>query len=198
MSKQNLKKLSAAGVLVTLGIIFGDIGTSPLYVLKSIVGDRPVTEELIYGGLSCVFWTLTLQTTFKYIILTLQADNHGEGGIFSLYALIKRFGKRLYLPAMIGAGTMIADGIITPPISVTSAIEGLESINPGIPVLPIVITILTLLFFFQQFGTKIVGSSFGPIMLVWFAMLTLLGVREIAILPSILKALSPHYAVDLL
>ncbi len=166
MTQQNLKKLSAAGVLITLGIIFGDIGTSPLYVLKSIVGERPVTEELIYGGLSCVFWTLTLQTTFKYIILTLQADNHGEGGIFSLYALVKRFGKKLYLPAMIGAGTMIADGIITPPISVSSAIEGLQAVNPGIPVIPIVLIIITLLFFFQQFGTKVVGSSFGPIMLV--------------------------------
>src|ERR1051325_8971286 len=198
MGNQNLKKLTAAGVLITLGIIFGDIGTSPLYVLRSVVGERPVTDELIYGGLSCVFWTLTLQTTFKYIILTLQADNHGEGGIFSLYALVKRFGKKLYLPAMIGAGTMIADGIITPPISVSSAIEGLETVDPGIPVLPIVIIILTLLFFFQQFGTKIVGSSFGPIMLVWFTMLTILGVREIAILPGILKAVSPHYAIDLL
>jgi len=198
MSTQNLKKLSAAGVLITLGIIFGDIGTSPLYVLKSIVGDRPVPEELIYGGLSCVFWTLTLQTTFKYIILTLQADNHGEGGVFSLYALIRRFGKNLYLPAMIGAGTMIADGIITPPISVSSAIEGLETVDPGIPVLPIVLIIITLLFFFQQFGTKVVGSSFGPIMLVWFTMLTILGLREIMVLPGILKALSPHYAFDLL
>jgi KUP system potassium uptake protein len=198
MSTQNLKKLSAAGVLITLGIIFGDIGTSPLYVLKSIVGDRPVSEELIYGGLSCIFWTLTLQTTFKYIILTLQADNHGEGGVFSLYALVKRFGKNLYLPAMIGAGTMIADGIITPPISVSSAIEGLETVDPGIPVLPIVLVIITLLFFFQQFGTKVVGSAFGPIMLVWFMMLTILGLREILVLPGILKAVSPHYAIDLL
>jgi KUP system potassium uptake protein len=198
MSKQNLKQLSAAGVLITLGIIFGDIGTSPLYVLKSIVGDRPITEELIYGGLSCIFWTLTLQTTFKYIILTLQADNHGEGGIFSLYALVKRFGRKLYLPAMIGAGTMIADGIITPPISVSSAIEGLDAVHPGIPVLPIVLVIITLLFFFQQFGTRIVGSSFGPIMLAWFVMLSLLGIREIAILPGILKAFNPQYAIDLL
>jgi KUP system potassium uptake protein len=198
MTKQNLKKFTAAGALVTLGIIFGDIGTSPLYVLKSIVGDRPISEELIFGGLSCVFWTLTLQTTFKYIIITLQADNHGEGGIFSLYTLVKRFGKRLFLPAMIGAGTMIADGIITPPISVTSAIEGLEVIDPGIPVIPIVLAILTGLFFFQQFGTRMVGSSFGPIMVVWFAMLTVLGLREIIVMPSILKALNPVYAYDLL
>src|SRR6185295_18597227 len=118
-------KLSAAGVLITLGIIFGDIGTSPLYVLKSIVGDRVVTTQLIFGGISCVFWTLTLQTTFKYVILTLQADNHGEGGIFSLFALVRRYRRWLYLPAIIGAGTLLADGIITPPISVSSAVEGL-------------------------------------------------------------------------
>ncbi len=194
----DLKKLSAAGVLITLGIIFGDIGTSPLYVLKAIVGDRPITEELIFGGISCIFWTLTLQTTFKYIILTLQADNHGEGGIFSLYALVRRYGKTLYLPAIIGAGTLLADGIITPPISVSSAIEGLKIVNPAIPVLPIVIVILTLLFFFQQFGTKIVGSSFGPIMLIWFTMLATLGLMQITQFPSILKAFSPVYGFQLL
>jgi len=195
---QNLNKVSAAGVLVTLGIIFGDIGTSPLYVLEAIVGRREVTTELVYGGLSCVFWTLTLQTTFKYIILTLQADNHGEGGIFSLYSLVRRYGKKLFLPAMIGAGTMIADGIITPPISVASAIEGLETVNPAIPVLPIVLIILTGLFFFQQFGTKTVGSSFGPIMAIWFAMLTVLGLREIIYFPEVMKAFNPVYAYNLL
>ena len=197
-SSPHLKKLSAAGVLVTLGIIFGDIGTSPLYVLKAIVGERPITEALIFGGISCIFWTLTLQTTFKYIILTLQADNHGEGGIFSLYALVRRYGKALYLPAIIGAGTLLADGIITPPISVASAIEGLRLVNPDIPVLPIVITILTLLFFFQQFGTKIVGSSFGPIMLIWFSMLATLGLLQIIQFPTILQALNPMYGYNLL
>lgn len=194
----HLKKLSAAGVLVTLGIIFGDIGTSPLYVLKAIVGDRPITEELIFGGISCIFWTLTLQTTFKYIILTLQADNHGEGGIFSLYALVKRYGKKLYLPAMIGAGALLADGIITPPISVSSAIEGLKIINPTIPVLPIVLVILSLLFSFQRFGTKIVGAAFGPIMLVWFTMLAVLGIHQIIFFPAIFKALNPMYGIHLL
>ncbi len=198
MATQNLKKLSAAGVLVTLGIIFGDIGTSPLYVLRSVVGDRTITEELIFGGISCIFWTLTLQTTFKYIVLTLQADNHGEGGIFSLYALVRRYGKKLYLPAMIGAGTMLADGIITPPISVASAIEGLQVVDNAIPVIPIVIGILTLLFFFQQFGTKVVGASFGPIMMVWFAMLAVLGLNQIIQLPAIIKSLNPVYAFNLL
>ena len=198
MATQNLKKLSTAGVLVTLGIIFGDIGTSPLYVLRSVVGDRPISEDLIFGGISCIFWTLTLQTTFKYIVLTLQADNHGEGGIFSLYALVRRFGKNLYLPAMIGAGTMLADGIITPPISVASAIEGLQVVDNAIPVIPIVLTIIALLFFFQQFGTKIVGASFGPIMAVWFMMLAVLGLNQIFTFPSILASLNPVYAFNLL
>jgi KUP system potassium uptake protein len=198
MSDSIHKKLSAAGVLVTLGIIFGDIGTSPLYVLKEVVGDRPITEQLVFGGLSLVFWTLTLQTTFKYIWLTLQADNHGEGGIFSLYTLVRRYKKWLYFPAFIGAGALLADGIITPPISVSSAIEGLKLIVPDIPVIPIVIIIITAIFAFQRFGTKIIGGLFGPIMLVWFLMLAVLGVSQISSFPQVLKAFSPHYAIDFL
>lgn len=198
MSESIHKKLSAAGVLVTLGIIFGDIGTSPLYVLKAIVGDRPITEQLVFGGLSLVFWTLTLQTTFKYIWLTLQADNHGEGGIFSLYTLVRRYKKWLYFPAFVGAGALLADGIITPPISVSSAIEGLKLIVPNIPVIPIVVIIITGIFAFQRFGTKIVGGMFGPIMLVWFLMLAVLGVSQIMVFPSVFKAFSPHYAIDFL
>src|SRR5450432_3276059 len=202
----HLKKVTAAGLLVALGIIFGDIGTSPLYVFKAIIGDRPITNQLVYGAISCVFWTLTLQTTFKYIILTLQADNKGEGGIFSLFALVKRFGKKAYIPAIIGAGTLLADGIITPPISVASAVEGLNGvhglenlISPGNTLtVGIIIGIISLLFFFQQFGTKIVGSSFGPIMLVWFVMLAILGFNQIYHYPSILRALNPTYAFDLL
>ncbi len=197
-SHHHHQKLTTAGILVTLGIIFGDIGTSPLYVIKAIIGEREITEELIFGGLSCVFWTLTLQTTFKYIILTLQADNHGEGGIFSLYALVRRYGKWLYFPAFVGAGALLGDGIITPPISVTSAIEGLKLVSPDIPVIPIVIVILTALFAYQRFGTKVVGSSFGSIMLVWFSMLVVLGIHQILLFPSILKAFNPIYAIDLL
>src|SRR5450755_91139 len=201
-----LKKVTAAGLLITLGIIFGDIGTSPLYVFKSIIGDRPITEDLVYGGISCVFWTLTLQTTFKYIVLTLEADNKGEGGIFSLYALVKRFGKKAYIPAIIGAATLLADGIITPPISVASAIEGLGGVhgmeNAIIPgnnlTVGIVIAIISLLFFFQRFGTKIIGSSFGPIMLIWFSMIFVLGLIPILHNPAILASLSPHYAIELL
>ena len=202
----SLQKISFAGLLVTLGIIYGDIGTSPLYVFRSIIGERQITETLVYGGISCVIWTLTLQTTFKYVFLTLQADNRGEGGIFSLYALVRRYAKWLYIPAIIGAATLLADGIITPPISVSSAIEGLggikgleKTIVPGNNLtVGIVIGIISLLFFFQRFGTKVVGFAFGPIMLVWFSMIMILGAIQISHSPSILKAFNPYYAYDLL
>ena len=191
---------------MALGIIYGDIGTSPLYVLSSIIGKREITEQLVYGGISCVFWTLTLQTTFKYILLTLQADNRGEGGIFSLFALVRRYRKWLYLPAIIGAGTLLADGIITPPISVASAIEGLNGvrgleniISPGNALtVGIIIGIISLLFFFQQFGTNVIGSSFGPIMFIWFLMLAILGLSQVMHYPFILNAINPVYAYDLL
>ena len=196
MSTQH--KLSTAGLLVTLGIIYGDIGTSPLYVMKSIVGDKPISEMLIYGGISCVFWTLTIQTTIKYIWMTLRADNKGEGGIFSLFSLVKRRGKWLFWPAMIGAATLLCDGIITPPISVASAVEGLKVFDEGIPVLPIVLVILTGLFTIQRYGTKLVGVAFGPIMLIWFSMLAVLGTYNALLHPEIFNALHPKYAYDLL
>ena len=195
------RTITAAGLLVTLGIIFGDIGTSPLYVFKSILGDRPISELLVYGGVSAVFWTLTLQTSIKYILLTLEADNHGEGGIFSLYSLVRRRGKWLLWPAIIGAGTLLADGIITPPISVSSAIEGLRIIDPGLTegtIITIVLVIITLLFGFQQFGTKVVGASFGPIMFVWFSTIGTLGFVQILHHPAILHALNPMWAIKLL
>lgn len=205
MSKQ-IDKVSLAGLLIALGIIYGDIGTSPLYVLKSIIGNRPITDELIYGGLSCILWTLTLQTTFKYILLTLQADNRGEGGIFSLFALVHRYRHWLFLPAIIGAGTLLADGIITPPISVSSAVEGLSGVSglekiivPGNSlVVTIIIAIISVLFFFQQFGTRVVGSAFGPIMLIWFTMIGVLGVNQVMHHPQILKAINPMYGYNLL
>jgi len=205
LSKQ-IDKVSLAGLLVALGIIYGDIGTSPLYVLKSIIGNRPVTDELVYGGLSCILWTLTLQTTFKYILLTLQADNRGEGGIFSLFALVRRYRYWLFLPAIIGAGTLLADGIITPPISVSSAVEGLSGVSglekiivPGNNlVVTIILVIISVLFFFQQFGTKVVGSAFGPIMLIWFTMIGVLGINQVMHYPQILKAINPMYGYNLL
>jgi KUP system potassium uptake protein len=190
-------KVTAAGLLVTLGIIYGDIGTSPLYVLKSIVGSNPINSETVLGGLSCIFWTLTLQTTIKYVLLTLRADNNGEGGIFALYTLVRRTKRKwLLLPAIVGGATLLADGIITPPISVSSAIEGLRVFNPGINTVPIVIGILAALFFIQQFGTKVVGRFFGPMMLIWFGMLAILGVSMIVTDFTILKALNPWYAYN--
>lgn len=191
-------RITMASLLVALGIIYGDIGTSPLYVLKAIVGDKPIDEMLIYGGVSCIFWTLVLQTTVKYIIITLMADNQGEGGVFSLYALVKRYGKGLVIPTILGATTLLADGIITPPISVASAVEGLELVVPDLPTVPIVIVILSLLFFFQRFGTQRVGFAFGPIMLVWFTMLFTLGFIAVLRYPEILKSLNPYYAYQLL
>jgi len=199
MKNPAIQKISAASLLVALGIIYGDIGTSPLYVMKAIIGDRPISELLVYGGISCVFWTLTFQTTFKYIFLTLSADNHGEGGVFSLYALVKRFGKgKLVIPTILGATTLLADGIITPPISVASAVEGLEVLIPDLPTIPIVIAILSGIFFFQRFGTQKIGSFFGPAMVIWFSMILVLGLSQIVHHPEILKALNPIYAYNLL
>lgn len=193
-------KVTAASLLIALGIIYGDIGTSPLYVLKAIIGDRTIDETLVYGGISCIFWTLVLQTTVKYIWLTLKADNEGEGGIFSLYALVRRYGKWLVIPTILGATTLLADGIITPPISVASAVEGLTLVNglEHIPTVTIVIVILSLLFFFQRFGTQKVGIAFGPIMVIWFSMLFILGLSQLIHHPQVLKALNPYYAYELL
>ena len=196
-------KASAAGLLIALGIIFGDIGTSPLYVLNAIMNGKTVSEELIAGALSCIIWTLTLQTTIKYVILTLRADNKGEGGIFSLFALVRRRKKWLVIPAMAGGAALLADGMITPPISVTSAIEGLKQV-PALAhisqwtVVYIVIGILTVLFFIQQFGTAFIGRFFGPVMLVWFVMLATLGVVQLFNYLPVLKAFNPYYAYNLL
>lgn len=192
-------RITIASLLIALGIIYGDIGTSPLYVLKAIVGDSRINETLVIGGVSCVLWTLTLQTTIKYVIFTLRADNKGEGGIFALYALLRRLNKKwLLVPAIIGGSTLLADGLITPPISVASAIEGLRVINPEIKTIPIVVGILFTLFAIQQFGTNFIGRFFGPVMLAWFVMLACLGLTGIFCNAAILKAINPYYAYDLL
>lgn len=201
MSAHN--RVSAAGLLIALGIIFGDIGTSPLYVLNAITNGKTITEELIIGSLSLIIWTLTLQTTIKYVILTLRADNKGEGGVFSLYALVRRRRKWLVIPAMFGGAALLADGMITPPISVTSAIEGLKQV-PALhdisqwTVIWIVIGILSLLFFVQQFGTAFIGRFFGPIMTIWFVMLAVLGFSQLIQDVSIFKAFNPYYGIKLL
>lgn len=199
-------KITVASLLVALGIIYGDIGTSPLYVLKAIIGIKEITELLVYGAVSCIFWTLVVQTSVKYIWLTLQADNHGEGGIFSLYALVKRFGKGLTIVAILGATTLLADGIITPPISVASAVEGLANVKglensfsaASVTTIVLVIVILSMLFFFQRFGTSKVGKAFGPIMVIWFIMLAVLGVIQVIRHPSVIEAINPIYAYHLL
>jgi KUP system potassium uptake protein len=178
---KNLHKLSFAGLLISLGIVYGDIGTSPLYVFKAIVGEHVITEGLILGGLSCIFWTLTLQTTVKYVLITLEADNKGEGGIFSLFSLVRRRAKWLVIPAMIGGASLLADGMITPPITVSAAVEGLLGLSPNLPTVPIVIAIISSLFMIQQFGTSVVGKAFGPVMFIWFAMMAVLGAMYITL-----------------
>jgi KUP system potassium uptake protein len=194
-----LSKLSFAGLLITIGIVFGDIGTSPLYVMKAIIGDADKFDELlVFGAISCVFWTLTIQTTIKYAIITLRADNHGEGGIFALFALMKKKTVWASVLTMVGGSALLADGVITPSMTVTSAIEGLRLINPEITVIPLVMIIITALFFIQQFGTSFLGKSFGPIMVIWFTMLGVLGLRQIIDYPQIIKALNPVYAYNLL
>ncbi len=202
---KNLNKASVAGMLIALGIIYGDIGTSPLYVMNAICNGKVINEFLIIGALSCIIWTLTLQTTVKYVMLTLKADNKGEGGIFSLFALVRRHGKWTVFPAMIGGAALLADGMITPPISVTSAIEGLQNIPylhhiNVMTIVYIVIGILSLLFFFQQFGTSSIGKAFGPIMFIWFLMLAVLGLHELYQANDwrIFRALNPYYAIRVL
>jgi KUP system potassium uptake protein len=195
----DIKKLSFAGMLVTLGIVFGDIGTSPLYTIRAIIDNADSFNELlIYGSLSCVFWTLTLQTTIKYIIITLNADNKGEGGIFALFALIRRKTTWVAILTMIGGAALLADGVITPAITVTSSIEGLKFYNPEISVIPIVLIIFAGLFFMQQFGTNVVGVVFGPTMVIWFLMLGILGFSQLILHPDVLRALNPLFAIRFL
>ncbi|MFY7946634.1 MAG: KUP/HAK/KT family potassium transporter [Bacteroidia bacterium] len=198
MVHSSLNKVSAAGLLITLGIIYGDIGTSPLYVMTAIAGQSPISELMVLGSISAVFWTLTLQTTVKYVLLTLQADNRGEGGIFSLYALLKRRFPYLIIGTIIGGAMLLADGMITPPISISSAVEGLRYFKPDIQTMPIVIGIIAVLFLIQRTGTHIVGKAFGPIMLIWFTMLAVLGINQLAQNPGVLKAMNPMYMVEFL
>lgn len=193
-------KVGLAGLLMTLGIVFGDIGTSPLYVMKAIVSTgETLYTDYILGALSCIIWTLTLQTTVKYVLIALRADNNGEGGILALYALLRRHRRRwIYVIAVIGASTLLADGVITPAITVTTAIEGLEGISPDLPVMPVVIAIITVIFFVQRFGTEHIGRTFGTFMLLWFLLLGVAGAAALTACPQVLKAFNPYYAVRLL
>ena len=208
--KNNISKLTLAGVLVTLGVVYGDIGTSPLYVMRSVIhnngGLQSVSEDFILGTLSLVFWTLTILTTIKYVLITLKADNKGEGGIFSLFTLVRKQAKWLIIPAMIGGSALLADGMLTPAVTVTSAVEGLKLIpsfnnlfgNNQNNIIIIVICIISLLFFIQHFGTDFIGKLFGPIMLIWFCSLAFFGIINLCNDFSLLRALSPHYAIKVL
>ena len=192
-------KRSLAGVLITIGIVFGDIGTSPLYVFQAITGNGTVFNEgLIFGGLSAVIWTLILIASIKYMYFALNADNKGEGGIFALFALLKNKRRWVILPALIGCSTLIADGFITPAISISSAVEGLSIVNPDIPVLPIVVIIIIMLFLFQQFGTVLIGKTFGPVMVLWFVFIGFLGAINIIHNPGVLSAFNPYYVYNLI
>jgi KUP system potassium uptake protein len=194
MASHAINKVTPQGLLIAIGIVFGDIGTSPLYTIAAVMREKELTETLVLGTLSCVIWTLTLQTTIKYVIITLRADNNGEGGIFSLYALVRKFsGRWLMYPAIVGGSFLLADGLITPPISVSSAIEGLLIFDPKLDTVPIVIVILVALFVGQQFGTKLLGRIFGPVMLVWFTFIGVIGLLSLLHQPAVLKAINPWY-----
>ena len=194
------KKLTAMGLLIAIGIVFGDIGTSPLYVMRTILRANPHFDaNYILGAVSCIIWTLTLQTTLKYVIVALRADNKGEGGVLALFTLIRKRGYRwLFIVAILGASTLIADGVITPAITVTSAIEGLHGLSTDIPIVPIVLFIISTVFFIQRFGTGSIGTYFGPFMLVWFLLLGILGMTHVVDYPYIIKAFNPYYAIKLL
>ena len=194
------KKLTAMGLLIAIGIVFGDIGTSPLYVMRTILRANPhFNANYILGAVSCIIWTLTLQTTLKYVIVALRADNKGEGGVLALFTLIRKRGYRwLFIAAILGASTLIADGVITPAITVTSAIEGLHGLSTDIPIVPIVLFIISTVFFIQRFGTGSIGTYFGPFMLVWFLLLGILGMIHVVDYPYIIKAFNPYYAIKLL
>ena len=208
--KNNISKLTLAGILVTLGVVYGDIGTSPLYVMRSVIhnngGLQSVSEDFILGTLSLVFWTLTILTTIKYVLITLKADNKGEGGIFSLFTLVRKQAKWLIIPAMIGGSALLADGMLTPAVTVTSAVEGLQLIpsfnnlfgDNQNNIVIIVICIITILFFIQHFGTDFIGKLFGPIMLLWFCSLAFFGIINLCNDWTLLRAFSPHYAIKVL
>ncbi|HPO61537.1 MAG TPA: KUP/HAK/KT family potassium transporter [Candidatus Kapabacteria bacterium] len=191
--EKNHAQFGLLGIIISMGIVYGDIGTSPLYVMNALIDGTRLTHNFIVGAISCVIWTLTLQTTIKYVLITLKADNNGEGGIFSLYALLRKKKKNVYVFAIIGGATFLANGVLTPSITVTSAVEGLKSFNPELSVIPIVIAIFVVLFFSQQFGTKNLGKSFGPIMLVWFSVIGILGILQILNYPAVLEAFNPYY-----
>ena len=202
---KNTNKISLAGMIIAIGIVYGDIGTSPLYVMNAIINDAKasmnITPAYVIGAISLIFWTLMIITTFKYVVLAMNADNHGEGGIFSLYALVKKNAKWLIIPALVGGASILADGTLTPAVTVTSAVEGLKNQNFGInqhTVLIITTIILILVFMSQHFGTAVIGRLLGPVMTLWFIFLGVFGVINIFSYPQIIQALNPLKALETL
>lgn len=210
MNANTRAKVSRAGIFITLGIVYGDIGTSPLYVMKTILGDNgglsATTPELVIGSISLIFWTVMLLTTVKYVLIALNATNHGEGGIFALYTLVRRQAKWLLYPALIGGAALLADGMLTPAVTVTTSIEGLkgivfhhwEPVQNQADVIFITVVILSILFVIQRFGTKTIGHAFGPIMTLWFTFIGVVGLVNLLPDLAILKALNPYYAISVL
>ncbi|MBS7577347.1 MULTISPECIES: KUP/HAK/KT family potassium transporter [unclassified Enterococcus] len=211
MSKETLQsKATLGGMLVATGIVYGDIGTSPLYVMKSILegqgGINHISEAFLIGAVSLVLWTMTLLTTFKYVLIALKADNHGEGGIFSLFTLVRKNAKWLIIPAMIGGSALLADGVLTPAMTVTTAMEGLKDIPAFTSVfgtsqdviIVLTLMIITVLFVIQRFGTEKIGKAFGPIMLGWFTFIGVIGFSNMLSDLSVLRAINPYYAIELL
>lgn len=208
--KSSHNKMTLAGILVALGVVYGDIGTSPMYTMSSLVagngGLQNISTDFILGSISLIFWTLTIITTTKYVLIALRADNNGEGGIFALYTLVRKKAKWLLIPAMIGGATFLSDGMMTPAVTVTTAIEGLKGLNINNHVLItnqktvvlVTIIILSCLFFIQRFGTEALGKAFGPIMLLWFTSLAVAGLYRLAGDWSFLRALNPYYAFQTL
>ena len=202
--------VSIGAMLVTLGVVYGDIGTSPMYVTKALVagngGIMSVNQEFVLGALSLVIWTVTLLTTVKYVLISLKADNHGEGGIFALYSIVRRFGKWLIIPAMLGGSALLADGILTPAVTVTTAIEGLRTIpevyqiigDNQMNVVAITLAIICLLFVVQRAGTSKIGRAFGPVMTLWFVFLGAMGLLHVFDNPVVFLAINPLYGIQFL
>lgn len=209
-AKKNRNRITAAGLLITLGVVYGDIGTSPLYVMKAIIqgngGIEHVDQDFLIGSISLIFWTLMIITTIKYVLIALRADNKGEGGIFALYTLVRRRARWLIVPAMVGGAALLADGMLTPAVTVTTAIEGLRGvpvakhvlITTQTQVIIVTIAILSFLFIIQRYGTEMIGKAFGPIMLVWFTFLGVIGFIYMCGDLTVLRAINPYYAVKLL
>jgi KUP system potassium uptake protein len=184
------------GILVALGLVFGDIGTSPLYVLRAATELRQISEELILQILSLIFWIITLIASVKYVSFVINVDNQGEGGILALYSLVKRRFKWVLFLALIGLAALVAEAVITPAISILAAVEGLKIIDPNIQTTSIAFVLIIFLFTLQGWGSQVVGTILGPIILIWFSFIGFVGLVHVIESPFVLRAINPKYAID--